>query len=128
MPTLISQPSTVEAAGTLPKTVAGYAGRVNTGTDDVSIALMTSPTGWQEPGQRPKFAEWTVVLRGVLVLDMSGQPEVAAGQAVKVEVGSGCATGPRTRAAPSTCRCACPHSHPIRCAATTRSIDDYKIQ
>jgi hypothetical protein len=70
MPALISQPSTVEAAGTLPRTVADYAGRVNTGTDDVSIALMTSPTGWQEPGQRPEFDEWTVVLRGLLVLDM----------------------------------------------------------
>lgn len=88
MPTLISQPTKVEAAGTLPKTIAEYAGRVNTGTDDVSIALMTSPPGWEEPGQRPEFAEWTIVLRGVLVLDHEhGQMEVSAGQAVKVEAG-----------------------------------------
>lgn len=88
MPSLIAQPSTIEAAGTLPKTIAEYAGRVNTGTDQVSIALMTSPAGWEEPGQRPEFQEWTLVLRGVLVLDHEGgQLEVGAGQAVRVEAG-----------------------------------------
>lgn len=88
MPSLIAQPTTVAAAGTPPKTIAEYAGRVNTGTDQVSVALMTSPTGWREPGQRPEFEEWTIVLRGVLVIDYEGgQLEVAAGQAVRVEPG-----------------------------------------
>jgi quercetin dioxygenase-like cupin family protein len=88
MPSLIAQPTKVEAAGTLPKTIAEYAGRVNTGTDLVSIALMTSPAGWREPGQRPEFEEWTIVLRGTLVLDTEdGQMEVTAGQAIKVEAG-----------------------------------------
>jgi mannose-6-phosphate isomerase-like protein (cupin superfamily) len=88
MPSLIEQPSKVEAAGTLPKTIAEYAGRVNTGTDNVSIALMTSPKGWQEPGQRPEFEEWTIVLRGTLVLDHDeGQLEVTAGRAVRVAPG-----------------------------------------
>jgi len=88
MPSLIAQPTTVEAAGNLPKTIAEYAGRVNTGTDQVSIALMTSPAGWQEPGQRPEFEEWTLVLRGVLLVEHEGgQLEVGAGQAVRVRAG-----------------------------------------
>lgn len=88
VPSLIARPTTIEAAGNLPKTIAEYAGRVNTGTEQVSIALMTSPAGWQEPGQRPEFEEWTLVLRGVLVLDHAdGQLEVAAGQAVRVRAG-----------------------------------------
>lgn len=88
MPSLIAQPTKVEAAGTLPKTIAEYAGRVNTGTEHVSIALMTSPAGWEEPGQRPEFEEWTVVLRGVLVVDHAdGRLEVGAGQAVQVGAG-----------------------------------------
>jgi mannose-6-phosphate isomerase-like protein (cupin superfamily) len=88
MPSLIAQPTIVESAGNLPKTIAEYAGRVNTGTDGVSIAIMASPGGWEEPGQRPEFAEWTIVLKGVLVVDHEGgQLEVRAGQAVRVEAG-----------------------------------------
>jgi mannose-6-phosphate isomerase-like protein (cupin superfamily) len=88
MPSLITQPTIVEPAGNLPKTIAEYAGRANTGTDQVSIALMTSPAGWEEPGQRPDFEEWTIVLRGVLVLDHEGgHLEVRAGQAVRVDAG-----------------------------------------
>jgi mannose-6-phosphate isomerase-like protein (cupin superfamily) len=61
---------------------------VNTGTDLVSIALMSSPAGWREPGQRPEFEEWTIVLSGTIVLDTEdGQVEVTAGQAIKVEAG-----------------------------------------
>lgn len=88
MPSLIAQPTKVAAAGTLPKVIQEYAGRVNTGTDKVSIALMTSPSGWEEPGQRPEFEEWTIVLRGTLVLDHEdGQLEVTSGQAVRVGAG-----------------------------------------
>lgn len=88
MPTLISQPSRVEAAGTPPKTIEEFAGRVNTATEQVSIARMTSPTGWEEPGQRPEFEEWTLVLAGTLVVDHEqGSLEVGAGQAVRVAAG-----------------------------------------
>ena len=88
MPSLIEGPTRIEAAGTPPKSIEEYAGRVNTGSAEVSIAVMRSPTGWQEPGQRPEFAEWTVVLRGTLVVDHeAGTLEVAAGQAVRVEAG-----------------------------------------
>jgi mannose-6-phosphate isomerase-like protein (cupin superfamily) len=88
VPSLIPRPTRVAAAGTLPKTIEEYAGRVSTGTEQVSIALMTSPAGWEEPGQRPEFEEWTLVLQGVLVVDHEGgQLEVQAGQAVRVGAG-----------------------------------------
>jgi mannose-6-phosphate isomerase-like protein (cupin superfamily) len=83
MPTLISQPSRITAAGTKPKLIDEYIGRVNSGHESVSIAHMRSPAGWQEPGQRPEFDEFTVVLRGLLRVEHSGgMLEVRAGQAV----------------------------------------------
>jgi len=88
MPSLITRPTRVEAAGTPPKTIEEYVGRVNSGTDTVSIARMVSPTGWEEPGQRPEFREWTLVLRGTLVVEhAAGELEVNAGQAVEVAAG-----------------------------------------
>ena len=62
MPELIEAPSRVEAAGTKPKLIDEYVGRVNTGEDRVSVAHMRSPAGWEEPGQRPEFDEVTLVL------------------------------------------------------------------
>ncbi len=88
MPRLIAAPSLVEAAGTPPKRIEEYAGRVNTGHQAVSVARMISPSGWQEPGQRPEFTEITVVLRGMLRVEHEGGAlEVAAGQAVVAEPG-----------------------------------------
>ena len=83
MPRLIAAPAIVHAAGTLPKRIEEFAGRVNSGHADVSVARMVSPAGWQEPGQRPEFEEITVVLKGMLRVDHhSGVVEVRAGQAV----------------------------------------------
>jgi mannose-6-phosphate isomerase-like protein (cupin superfamily) len=80
---LIKEPTTVEAAGNIPKVIEEYVGRVNTGTGSVSVAHMTSPGGWEEPGQRPDFDEYTIVLAGELqVQDESGTTIVRAGQAV----------------------------------------------
>ena len=89
MPTLIPAPSTVEAAGTKPKVIDEYVGRMNTGDETVSIARMRSPQGWEEPGQRPEFDEWTLVIRGVLVVEHEQGPplEVEAGQAVRAAAG-----------------------------------------
>ena len=66
MPTKINAPSIIEAAGTKPKRIEEYIGRVNSDTPAVSVARMVSPSGWQEPGQRPTFDEYTVVLKGML--------------------------------------------------------------
>lgn len=84
----ISRPTRIEAAGTPPKTIEEYIGRVNSHTGDVSIARMQSPQGWSEPGQRPEFDEYTVVLRGVLHVELAdAEFDVAAGQAVAVSRG-----------------------------------------
>ena len=83
MPRLIDQPATIQAAGTKPKRIEEYAGRVNSGHTGVSVARMVSPGGWQEPGQRPDFEEITVVLRGVLRVEHeTGTLDIRAGQAV----------------------------------------------
>jgi ethanolamine utilization protein EutQ len=83
MPTLIAQPSRIEAAGNKPKLIDEYIGRKNSGTSATSIAHMRSPSGWQEPGQRPEFDEFTVVLRGLLRVEFEGGAlDVRAGQAV----------------------------------------------
>jgi uncharacterized cupin superfamily protein len=89
MPQLIEGPSRVEAAGTKPKLIDEYVGRVNTGEERVSVAHMRSPEGWVEPGQRPEFDEYTVVLDGLLRVESEGaEPlEVRAGQAVLVRGG-----------------------------------------
>jgi mannose-6-phosphate isomerase-like protein (cupin superfamily) len=73
----------VEAAGNKPKVIEEFAGLVNSGHAAVSVARMTSPGGWQEPGQRPEFEEITIVLRGLLRVEHNGGVlDVRAGQAV----------------------------------------------
>ncbi len=88
MPRLIESPTVVEAVGNLPKRIEEYAGRVNTGHEDLSVARMVSPEGWIEPGQRPEFREFTLVLRGLLRVEHeSGAIDVRAGQAIVAEPG-----------------------------------------
>src|SRR5262245_41631505 len=88
MPTLISQPSIVQAAGNKPKIIREYVGRVNSETSSVSIAHMQRPSGWLEPGQAPEFDEYTLVLRGtVLVEHAGGALQVDAGQVVLAQAG-----------------------------------------
>ena len=88
MPTHIPTPTVIEAAGNLPKRIEEYAGRVNSGHSSVSVARMTSPEGWEEPGQRPEFEEITLVLRGVLHVEHEeGTVIVRAGEAVVTHPG-----------------------------------------
>ena len=83
MPTLIQQPSIVQAAGNKPKIIEEYIGRVNSKTEGVSMARMKSPSGWVEPGQTPEFDEYTLVLRGLLRVRTRDETfDVRAGQAV----------------------------------------------
>jgi ethanolamine utilization protein EutQ len=83
MPTLISKPTRIEAAGNKPKIIEEFVGRVNSRTSAVSIAQMRSPEGWEEPGQTPEFDEYTTVLRGTLLVEhKEGTLRVDAGQAV----------------------------------------------
>ena len=88
MPKLISAPVRVEAAGTKPKLIDEYVGIPSLGELRVSVAHMRSPAGWVEPGQRPDFDEYTVVLGGALHVESEdGELDVAAGQAILVRAG-----------------------------------------
>ena len=83
MARLIEKPTIVQSAGNKPKRIEEFVGLVSSGTADVSVARMTSPSGWLEPGQTPQFDEFTLVLRGTLRVEThSGTLEVQAGQAV----------------------------------------------
>ncbi len=83
MPRLIEKPTRIEAAGNKPKLIDEYVGRVNSDSSALSIAHMRSPGGWVEPGQRPEFDEYTLVLRGTLRVEHEGGSlDVGAGQAV----------------------------------------------
>jgi len=88
MPHVIPHPTIIEPAGNKPKRIAEYIGRINSGTDAVSVAHMISPGGWLEPGQTPEFDEYTVVLRGTLHVETkAGVLEVHAGQAIVTHKG-----------------------------------------
>ena len=87
-PTLISEPTRIQAAGNKPKLIDEYIGQVNSKTDAVSVAHMRGPSGWIEPGQTPEFDEFTIVLRGSLHVEhKGGRLDVQAGQAVIAHAG-----------------------------------------
>ena len=88
MPTLIAQPTRIQAAGNKPKLIDEYIGHVNSATSALSVAHMRSPGGWQEPGQTPEFDEFTIVLKGALRVESAvGSIDVSAGQAVIAHAG-----------------------------------------
>ncbi len=88
MPQLIASPTRIQAAGNKPKLIDEYAGAVNNGERRLSIAHMRSPGGWQEPGQRPEFDEYTIVMRGAVRVEYEGgEFTVQAGQGVLAKAG-----------------------------------------
>jgi quercetin dioxygenase-like cupin family protein len=88
MPKLIESPTRIEAAGNKPKLIDEFVGRVNSKDSNISIAHMRSPAGWREPGQRPDFDEFTIVLQGLLRVEHEGGAmDVRAGQAVHTRPG-----------------------------------------
>ena len=81
MPVKIDKASIIKAAGTKEKIIREIFGRVNSDDTAISIAHMTSPEGWEEPGQRPEFDEYTYVLSGKLRVEIEGREfSVEAGQ------------------------------------------------
>jgi quercetin dioxygenase-like cupin family protein len=83
MPIHIQNPTRIKPDGNKPKIIDEYVGRVNSDSDSLSIAHMKSPSGWSEPGQRPEFDEYTLVLKGLLRVETEGDTvEIRAGQAV----------------------------------------------
>ncbi len=88
MARLIDKPTIVQAAGNKPKRIEEFVGLVNSATRGVSVARMTSPPGWVEPGQTPEFDEFTLVLRGTLRVETrDGTLDVHAGQAFEAPRG-----------------------------------------
>jgi mannose-6-phosphate isomerase-like protein (cupin superfamily) len=88
MPELIDDPVRVEAAGRPPKLIDEFAGRASNGEERVSVARMRSPAGWSEPGQRPDFDEYTVVLAGALQVESEeGTLHVSAGKGILTRAG-----------------------------------------
>ena len=84
----ISSPSIIESAGNKPKVIDEYVGRVNSDTNSISIAKMSSPPGWKEPGQKPQFDEYTIVLNGILKVESRTETVfVKEGEAVIVNSG-----------------------------------------
>lgn len=84
----ISSPSIIESAGNKPKVIKEYIGRVNSSTDSISIAKMSSPPGWEEPGQKPQFDEYTLVLNGTLKVESRTETVfIKEGEAVIVNSG-----------------------------------------
>ena len=84
----IKAPAIIKAQGRVPKRIEEFIGRVNTGTPNVSVARMKSPAGWIEPGQKPEFDEYTVVLQGLLRVNTNDEIiDVKAGEAIIVEKG-----------------------------------------
>jgi mannose-6-phosphate isomerase-like protein (cupin superfamily) len=88
VPTRIAAPTRIQSAGNKPKVIDEHIGRVNSGTEQVSIAHMRSPGGWQEPGQTPRFDEYTVILKGMLRVEhRGGAMDLRAGEAVITNAG-----------------------------------------
>lgn len=88
MPNLIPTSTRITAAGNKPKLIDEYIGRVNSAESRLSVAHMRSPEGWEEPGQRPEFDEFTIVLKGMMRVEHDGgQIDVRAGQAVHTAPG-----------------------------------------
>ena len=83
MPTIIRSSSIIKAAGNKPKVIEEIIGKVNSSTEEISIAKMKSPSGWEESGQIPEFDEYTIVLKGKLKVESrDGSYEINEGEAI----------------------------------------------
>lgn len=84
----ITEPSLIKAAGNVTKIISEYVGNANTGDSGISIALMNSPKGWEEPGQTPEFTEYSIVLKGTLHAECRAREyDIIAGQAFRTGPG-----------------------------------------
>ncbi len=88
MPKLIEAATVIQSVGNKPKRIEEFSGRVNTGDDTVSVARMSSPEGWLEPGQTPAFREITIVFSGSLHVESAERHDIVqAGQGIVCEAG-----------------------------------------
>jgi mannose-6-phosphate isomerase-like protein (cupin superfamily) len=81
---LVTEPTRIPVPGN--KLIEEIFGRVNTGTDEFSLAHMIAPPLWSEPPQTPEFGELTLVVRGRLAISVGDEEVVVgAGQALWIE-------------------------------------------
>jgi mannose-6-phosphate isomerase-like protein (cupin superfamily) len=84
----LSGPTVIAGAGNKRKVIEEYFGLVNSQDARASVAVMRSPSGWIEPGQKPEFDEYTVVLKGMVQVETrEGKQDVRAGEAIMVSRG-----------------------------------------
>ena len=85
MPTMLEP---VRVHDTSDKLILELVGAASTGHEGVSVARMTAPPGWDEPGQRPEFDEITYVLAGEIVVEHEGgSTSVTAGECILTRAG-----------------------------------------
>jgi mannose-6-phosphate isomerase-like protein (cupin superfamily) len=85
---VVTKPAVINAAGFPPKIIEEFIGNVSSKNSEISIARMKSPTGWSEPGQTPEFDEYTLVLKGTLVVESKKRMyELHENQAIIVNKG-----------------------------------------
>ncbi len=83
MPKLIKEATVIKPVGNKPKIIREFVGAINSNTSELSIAHMTSSKGWKEPGQCPDFDEYTLVLKGELMVESKDKElKVLKGEAV----------------------------------------------
>jgi ethanolamine utilization protein EutQ (cupin superfamily) len=88
MAVIINEPAIINAAGNKEKIIREFFGVVNSDDKNVSIAIMSSPGGWTEPGQKPEFDEYTVVIKGILHIKTEDKEfDIKARQAVLIKKG-----------------------------------------
>ena len=84
----VKAPRLIKAMGNKPKYIEEFIGNISSENKEVSIARLKSPGGWFEPGQRPEFDEYTLVLEGMLrVKTQSETFDVRGGEAIMVGKG-----------------------------------------
>jgi quercetin dioxygenase-like cupin family protein len=85
MAKLIPKAAIIQTIGTPVEEIIG---RLNTGTEEVSVARMHSRKGWCQPGQIREFNEYLLISKGTLrVKTRRKEWVVRAGQAVSIRSG-----------------------------------------
>jgi len=64
---LSTEPAKIPIPGN--KVIEEFIGKMNTGTESVSVARMEAPPGWEEPEHTPEFDEITIMIEGRLRVD-----------------------------------------------------------
>ena len=71
------------------KLIEEHFGLASMSSNNLSIAHMVAPPGWEEPFQTPTFDEYTLVSRGKKQIEVDGETIiVAAGQSILIKKGT----------------------------------------